>query len=119
MALTYEDDNSYTASDFDKTARAIVLGSAEYVLGRGVSLQQVAKFRANRILVGPLGVEIRSRSPGERWELRDLQGRSLASGALMGDARLDWSALPGKGPRILALLGGVEPAEAAMLPMLR
>ncbi len=119
MALTYEDDNSYTASDFDKTGRAIVLGSAEYVLGRGVTIQQAARTRGSRIVVGQWGVEIRSRTAGERWELRDLQGRNLVSGALMGDTRLDWSALPGKGPRILALLGGVEPPESVMLPLLR
>lgn len=119
MALTYEDDNSYTASDFDKTAKAIVLGSAEYVLGRGVTIQQAARSRGSRIQVGARGVDIRSRGAGERWVLRDLQGRNLSSGALSGDLHIDWSTLPGKGPRMLVLSGGLEPAEAAMLPWVR
>lgn len=119
MALTYEDDNSYTASDFDKTGKAIVLGSAEYVLGRGVAIQQLARGAGSRILLGARGVDIRSRGAGERWELRDLQGRNLSSGVLSGDIHLDWSALPGKGPRILVLTGGRDPAESTMLPMVR
>ncbi|MBK9577797.1 MAG: hypothetical protein IPO40_12000 [Fibrobacteres bacterium] len=119
MALTYEDDNSYTASDFDKTGKAIVLGSAEYVLGRGVAISRSPRGAGSRILLGARGVDLRSRGAGERWELRDLQGRILSSGVLSGDLHLDWSALPGKGPRILALIGGRDPAESTMLPMVR
>ncbi len=112
LALTYEDTNCPNAGRFDSTGRALVLGSVDYIRNKAIAAVRPLARQETRMLPGPEGVRIRSRSaPGqERWELSDLQGRRISGGWLApGENLLTWSAIGNVTGGILSILG---PAEA-------
>lgn len=87
MALTYEDDNCHEASHYDSTARALVLGSVDYINARVPVIDAASEppFRLLRrdgglLLVGP------PRTGGLPWSLAAADGRVLVSGVLENGA---------------------------------
>lgn len=115
LALTYEDNNSATASRYDSAGRALVLGSVAYLAGH--PLLASPSIRAERrIDVVAQGVRIRIAGNGGRWEMRDLAGRRLDGGdAQRGELLIPWSRLPGGGIRVFRLFEAGLPAETRLL----
>ena len=79
MALTYEDTNCPGAGDFYRTGRAILRGSADYLLSHPVAAAQRAPREGGR---APEAVQTRNGPvylfrQGGRIEYRDAQGRVL------------------------------------------
>lgn len=120
MALTYEDANCPNADEFDRTARALVLGSVDYLRARPASLRSLARTDA-LLLRGAGGLWIRDAggSGWNAWSLADPLGRVLASGRFEGvaafipdGARPPGAAvlrLSGRGQKRNLLLSGIGP----------
>jgi len=115
LALTYEDDNSATAGKFDSTARALVLGSTEFIEGRDLAVQP-RDANARRLGIESRGVRIRMEGR-IAWSVVDMAGRSLGSGTLQGGGLLLWEELPRSGVRVLVVRGPGR-LEQLLLPAL-
>lgn len=118
MALTFEDANCPGAGEFDSTARALLLGSAEYLESRPASLRpRVAAAWDASMLRVPGGyriVDFRGRGWTE-WSLSDLSGRGLGSGRFRDRAALIPSRLAGGRPSVLVLSGGPSGGRGRLL----
>lgn len=115
LALTYEDNNSATASRYDSAGRALVLGSVAYLASHPLSASRLNRT-PRRIDVLAQGVRIRVAGDGGRWEVRDLAGRRLdGAEAQPGEMLIPWSRLPGGGVRVFRLFEAGLPAEARLL----
>ncbi len=92
MALTFEDANCPTASEFDSTARALLLGAADYAREPPQSIRRPAEPTVWRALPLPGGIRLAAPSgqslDGVFWELTDAKGRRLASGVFKPDGFL-------------------------------
>lgn len=115
LALTYEDNNSATASRYDSAGRALVLGSVAYLNGHPLSAARRVR-QPEAIQVGAAGVLLRTAGPGARWEIHSLAGRRLGGGDLaQGESFLGWDRLSGAGPRVIRL---VEPGRSPQVRLL-
>lgn len=117
LALTYEDANCENAGAYDSTARALALGSADYIRDRLVVRTRPLARAATRFLLLAGGVRIPMGAAVARWDLTDLRGRRLAGGfAGPGDAFLSWRDLPESSMRILSLSRPGSPTESMRIP---
>lgn len=115
LALTYEDNNSATASRYDSAGRALVLGSVAYLASHPVSASRTPRA-PRRIDILAQGVRIRIKGNDGRWELHDLAGRRLEGGdASRGEILIPWSRLPGGGVRVFRLVEAGMPPETRLL----
>ena len=115
LALTYEDANCENAGGYDSTARALAMGSADYIRDRAIAgTRPLARARFQLLADGiriPMGATI------ARWDLTDMRGRRLAGGpAGPGDVFLAWNDLPESSLRILSLTRAGFPTERMRLP---
>jgi hypothetical protein len=124
MALTYEDNNSITATGakcppaggFDSTGSALVLGTTDYMEGRSASPILARRAPVTRTLLERDGVRF---PPGSaaRWEVLDPRGRRLASGSIGREGgMLAWREVPDAPMRILSVRPETGPAERLILP---
>lgn len=89
LALTYEDDNSSTAGKFDSTARALVLGIADF-LRQDVAAVRATSAPSVRLSLVRQGVCVRVPSAAD-WDLFDAGGRRLGGGHVpTGETILSW-----------------------------
>lgn len=115
LALTYEDNNSATASRYDSAGRALVLGSVAYLASHPLAAVRAVRD-PGAIQVGPAGVRLRASGSGARWEVHSLDGRRLGGGeAPTGEMLLGWDRLEGSGPKVIRLLEPGRPVQAKML----
>jgi hypothetical protein len=115
LALTYEDNNSATASRYDSAGRALVLGSVAYLANHPLAAARAVRD-PSAIQVGPAGVRLRASMTGARWEVHSMDGRRLGGGEVpTGEMLLAWDRLEGAGPRVIRLLEPGRPVQVRML----
>ena len=117
MALTFEDNNTPGSGGFDSTAKALVLGSTDYIKAGGYAGVLARPAGETRMLLVSEGVRIRGDGTASRWELFDSQGRTMASGLVAASgALLPWSSLPSAPLRILSVSRRSGARERISLP---
>lgn len=115
LALTYEDNNSATASRYDSAGRALVLGSVGYLASHPLAAVRAVRD-PGAIQVGPAGVRLRASGSGARWEIHSLDGRRLGGGeAPTGVILLGWDRLEGAGPKVIRLLEPGRPVQTKLV----
>lgn len=115
LALTYEDNNSATASRFDSAGRALVLGSVAYLESHPVSAVRAVRD-PGAIRIGASGVRLCTSVSGARWEVHSLDGRKLGQGGIpLGETLLGWDLLHGAGPKVIRLLEPGRPPQARLV----
>lgn len=94
MAMTYEDANCTGADGFDTTARALVLGAADYAKTRSVGIAPPTRSDLLGVVFERSGIRIATAGAGV-WEIRDAKGRRLRSGAVApGGILVSWEDVP-------------------------
>jgi hypothetical protein len=118
LALTYEDANCPGAAGFDSTARALVLGSVDYIRAHASATRPVASRGDFRLVERDggwalLGPPIRGRMG---WAMASADGKLLARGVLEnGAAFIPAPAMPIRPAWLLLHLGtGLAPAAFAL-----
>ncbi len=95
MAMTYEDANCTGADGFDTTARALVLGAADYAGARSVGVGPRARPTDSDVVFERSGIRIAATGRLDAWEIRDASGRRILSGtAGLDGAFVPWSQVP-------------------------
>lgn len=95
MAMTYEDANCAGADGFDTTARALVLGAADYAGTKSVAVRPQAGAPQTDVVFERAGVRFAATGEDVAWEIRDMAGRRILSGAAgPGGAFVPWNAIP-------------------------
>lgn len=117
MALTYEDTNCPNANSYDSTARALVLGSVDYLGNAAVGVVPMPSDRAAVVLEHG-GVRFRRVEPGVTWKIRDASGRFLAGRALEpGETLVPWGLFPQAPVRILVVMRRGRVSQRMILPL--
>jgi len=117
MALTYEDSNCPGGGGYDSTARALVLGSVDYLRNAAVSVAIPGRDMANAVLENG-GVRFHRVEPGMSWEVRDPSGRSLAGRELeLGETLVPWRLFPQAPVRILVVMRRGHASQRLILPL--
>lgn len=118
LALTYEDTNCPTASHFDSTGMALVLGSVDYLRARPAA-RLVAHSRSDmRLQVLREGIRVPSGRIESAWEVLDARGRRLAAGATPAEGGLiAWDRLPKAPVRIVTVKRAGQSAMSLILPL--
>jgi hypothetical protein len=118
MALTFEDANCPGAGEFDSTARALVLGSADYLEARPASLRPRSAAAGEASLLrtheGFRVMDVRD-SGWKEWVLADLSGRRFGSGRFRERTALIPSRLLGGSPLVLHLSGSPDGGPGRLL----
>ncbi len=127
MALTFEDTNSPLATHFDSTARALLLGAAEYISDPPQSVITPLARGTWRVIPVAGGIRLTglpgTRIEGLPWVLHSLSGRRLGSGVVGGSGFIPWSrptgsmepaflSLEGSGQRLVFKIWGANPGLA-------
>jgi hypothetical protein len=120
MALTFEDANCPGAGEFDSTARALAMGSADYLEARPASLRpRFAAARETPVLRMPGGFrvpDVHGRG-WTHWALADLSGRRLGTGGFLAREASIPARLVQGSPAMLLLSGGHSGgSERLLLP---
>jgi len=116
MALTYEDNNSPTATSYDSTGRALVLGSVAYIRASHPLVRPVAAAPRTLNLTNQ-GVQCHVSGSRLDWVVVDLAGRSLSRGTQPpGESLLRWTDLAPGGSRILVATQPGLSRETLILP---
>jgi hypothetical protein len=117
MALTYEDTNCKSASDFDSTGIALVLGSADYLRSRPAARIVDRMLAKGRLESTSDGVRIPAGTFAASWQVFDPRGRRLAGGSTGPlESIIAWNSLPKAPIRLLKVSRPGQPAMSLILP---
>lgn len=95
MAMTYEDANCTGADGFDTTARALVLGAADYTKTKSVAVRPEVRSRIPGVAFERGGIRLATTSVGAAWEILDATGRRILAGTIgPNGAFVPWSQVP-------------------------
>lgn len=97
MAMTYEDANCTGADGFDTTARALVLGAADYAGAGSVQVGPRARPTPKdpEVVFERSGIRIAATGRAGVWEIRDASGRRILSGKVgLDGAFVPWRKVP-------------------------